>query len=206
MIPTRIFLDLDDVCNDFTMYALKSTGCLPWTATPDAYDPKWGFDIIAAANALHSFCTFTSKTFWDLMTREVWASLPESKEFRSLLSKCEELVGRENICILTTPIIDPDCAAGKLEWIYEHFPTWMHRQFFIGPQKWLLARPDALLIDDSDLNIKKFRDAGGQALLVPRPWNSLHGYNTRKHLNDTFEMFFNERMTHRKAQSCLRWK
>ena len=199
MIPTRIFLDLDDVCNDFTIYALKSAGALPWTATFDSYDPKWGFDIIAAANALQSFCTFTSKTFWDLITREVWASLPESKEFRSLLSKCEELVGRENICILTTPIIDPDCAAGKLEWIYEHFPTWMHRQFFIGPQKWLLARPDALLIDDSDTNIKTFRGHGGQALLVPRPWNVLHKANTMKHIDWVLQRFFEQ-----KARNCVR--
>ena len=27
MIPKRIFLDLDDVCNRFTMYALKRVGC-----------------------------------------------------------------------------------------------------------------------------------------------------------------------------------
>ncbi|KKL56726.1 hypothetical protein LCGC14_2242540 [marine sediment metagenome] len=95
MIPTRIFLDLDDVCNDFTMHALKHVGCL------GSYDPKWGFDIIAAANGLSSYSKFTPDAFWGLMAREVWASLPESEEFHSLLSKCEKLVGRENICILT---------------------------------------------------------------------------------------------------------
>ena len=212
MIPTRIFLDLDDVCNDFTISALKFVGCLPSGATFDAYDPKWSFDIIKAANELRNQprrpridCPadwkgdFTPDTFWSLMTREVWANLPESKEFHSLLSKCEELVGRENICILTNPIIDPECAVGKLEWIYKHFPTWMHRQFFIGPQKWLLARPDALLIDDSDANVKAFRGHGGQALLVPRPWNVLHEANTMKHIDWALQRFFEQ-----KTRNCVR--
>ena len=37
-----------------------------------------------------------------------------------------------------------------------------------------LARPDTLLIDDKDENIAEFVAAGGQGILVNRPWNKGH--------------------------------
>jgi 5'(3')-deoxyribonucleotidase len=37
--------------------------------------------------------------------------------------------------------------------------------------KELLADDDSCLIDDDEKNIKAFREAGGNALLFPQPWN-----------------------------------
>jgi len=181
MIPTRIFLDLDDVCNTFTPYALRSVGCPVDVLSFDDCDPLWGYDIVAAANTLHPSRTFTLSSFWESIGRSVWATVPESAEFTLLLRWCEECVGTENVCILTSPTIDPDCLAGKLEWIHCHLPKRMHRQFLIGPTKHLCARPDALLIDDHEKNVNLFRQHGGQAILVPRPWNSL--FRVRDTLN-----------------------
>ena len=194
MIPTRIYLDLDDVCNAFTLHALSSVGCLVDTFDFDHYNPVWGFDIIKAANAL-LFPTklLTRESFWAMIDRNVWRDAPESTEFKWLLKQCEALVGRENICILTTPIDDPECLAGKLEWIHAHCPKWLHRQYLMGPQKYLLARPDALLIDDSDKNIDEFEAHGGQILLVPRPWNLLHSIDTKRWLNASFKVMFMEK-------------
>lgn len=186
MIPTRIFLDLDDVCNKFTMHALKAAGCLVEAHELDKFRPEWGFNIIAAANALHPYWTFSLKSFWAAIGQEVWATAPESDEFKKLLSSCATLVGRENVCILTTPVKDPASLAGKLEWIHAHCPAWMHRQYLMGPQKHLLATSDSLLIDDSDANVDAFRAHGGQALLVPRPWNSRHKADAEQVLHETF--------------------
>jgi len=204
MIPTRIFLDLDDVLNQFTMQALAHVGCYVNTESFDDFKPEWGFDIIKAANALHpcagrTLCPtsyglpFTLASFWSRFNRDDWANLPKSDEFDFLLDSCERLVGRENICILTTPILDPDCAAGKVEWIYKYCPKWLHRQYLIGPMKHMCARPDALLIDDSDKNVDKFRAEGGQAILVPRPWNKYHGWSSMRHLKDAFEVLSEEK-------------
>ena len=190
MIPTRILLDLDDVCNRFTMYALKHVGCPVDELAYCDFNPAWGWDIVRAANALHPNHQFTPDEFWNSLDRDVWASVPESAEFKALLCRCEELVGSENVCILSSPTHDPDCLAGKLEWIHDHFPKRMHRQFLIGPRKHFCARPDALLIDDSDRNVEAFRAHGGQALLVPRPWNSLHYMPTLTFLDDAFKIFF----------------
>lgn len=194
MTPTKIFLDLDDVLNRFTMYALAHVGCPVDPMSEKEFNPEWQFNIIAAADALHPYRKFTPKTFWSMFNRGTWAAVPESKEFDFLLNACEKLVGRENVCILTTPVLDPGCAAGKVEWIYDHCPKWLHRQFLIGPVKHLCASPDALLIDDGDHNIEAFRIGGGQALLVPRPWNSLHEFSneTEMYLRRSLEDIFNE--------------
>lgn len=190
MLPTRIFLDLDDVLNEFTMQALAHVGCLVDPTSFDDFKPGWGFDIIKAANALHPTRVFTPASFWKCFSRKDWRDLPKSTEFEFLLQQSEALVGKENICILTTPILDPDCAAGKVEWIYNHCPKWLHRQYLIGPPKHFCARPDALLIDDSDANIKAFRAHGGQAILVARPWNSCHGFNAMVSLKKAFRSLF----------------
>jgi len=169
------------------MPALAHVGCDIDPTSFNDFDPTWGFDILKAANALcPNWEPFTLASFWRAFGRKEWANFPVSDEFQWLLNSCKALVGRENIYILTTPILDPDCAAGKMEWIYKYCPKWLHRQYLIGPCKHMCARPNALLIDDSDENVNKFREHGGQALLVPRPWNSLHEVNTMKYLEGYF--------------------
>ncbi len=174
MRPTRIFLDLDDVLNQFTLWALQRVGCPvgPWSY--ELFKPKWGFDIVRAANALHPNEVFTEESFWGSIGRSVWACAPRSEHADELLSLCAAYVGRENVFILSSPTLDPECLAGKLEWIQDELPRWIQRQYMFGPRKWICANPRALLIDDSDVNVCSFRGVGGQAITVPRPWNSLH--------------------------------
>jgi hypothetical protein len=183
---SRILLDIDDVCNRFTMYTLKHAGCPVDYTSNEQFPSKFGFDIVGAANELLKAPVYTARTFWERIPRSLWASVPESAEFHWLLSRCEQLVGRENVCFLTSPTLDPDCLAGKLEWIHEHAPSWMHRQFLVGPVKQFCAHPEALLIDDADKNVNKFRAWGGQAILVPRPWNSLNPHDTLPFLESEF--------------------
>lgn len=173
MRPTRIFLDLDDVCNRFTMYALRMVGCPVDSWSYRDFNPEWGWDIVKAANTLHPTRKFTTADFWNSISREVWATVPESGEYDTLLCDSASLVGDENVCILSSPTLDPDCLAGKAEWIRKHICPELRRQYLIGPRKYFCARPDALLIDDSDKNVREFRQHGGQAILMPRPWNSL---------------------------------
>lgn len=171
MKPTRIFLDIDDVLNRFTMAALKHVGC-DVEVSGYEYDPAWGWDIVKAANALGGH--FTRDEFWARIGRDFWATVPVSAECYGLLGVCASLVGAKNVCLLSSPPRHPDCLAGKLEWIHTFLPKRMHRQFLFGPRKHFCARPDALLIDDRDKNVDDFRKHGGMAILVPRPWNSAH--------------------------------
>ena len=77
------------------------------------------------------------------------------------------------VTIASSPSYDPACLAGKIRWLQKHFGR-RFRDFMIGPRKHLLARPDTALVDDSDRNIRDFREHGGQGVLFPQPWNSGH--------------------------------
>ena len=170
----QIFLDMDDVLNTCIMAGLKYIGC-PVSATDyEKFNPEWGFDIVKAANHLHPNRNFTKDEFWGRIDRNFWATIPKSREYQWLLDVSTAMVGEEGVCILSSPTQDGSCLAGKLDWLQKELPRWMHRQYLFGPRKHFCARPDALLIDDRDYNVDAFRGAGGQAILVPRPWNTLH--------------------------------
>jgi hypothetical protein len=141
---------------------------------------------VKAANILLGREEFSTSKFWKSIPRHVWAQCPESEELSWLLGHCEALVGKENICLLTATTLDPECPAGKLEWIHKFMPKWMHRQYLLGPFKTFTASSDTLLIDDADKNIDAFRKAGGRTLIVPRPWNSFHATPTLPYLTERF--------------------
>jgi len=185
----RIFLDLDDVCNTLAMYVLHVRGIDISQTNYAEYPVACGYDIVAAANSLGARCT--QRNFWRSITQKQWALMPLSDFFPWLLKTCAHLVGRKNIYIVTAsidiPTQAPDYMVGKLEWIYAHFPLWMHQQYVITRHKYLLAQPDTLLIDDHPGHIDAFIKSGGQGLLVPRPWNVHAGCDAKTHLERHLE-------------------
>lgn len=184
-----IFLDLDGVCNRLYMHALEHYG-YNVSRYDDAGWPLLGcYDITQACTALDPNRDLTGdKIFADLPV-EVWATTPPSDEFYQLLQWGEALVGREHIAFLTKPSGDAS-AAGKVLWIERFAPKWLRKQFFVGSPKWLTARPTALLVDDSDVEVNGFRNRGGCALLVPRPWNSEYSL----HPGEKIDCYFSNMM------------
>lgn len=192
----RILLDIDDVCNQCTKYALQWVGCpMDYDRFLETYPPEFGYNIVDVANKLLGYKRFDVPSFWNMIPRVFWATCPVSPEYGWLLDQCVNLVGPENVCFLTGPTKDPDCLAGKLEWISRNSPEFMHRQYLIGPRKQFCAHPEALLIDDSDANVEAFRSWGGNALLVPRPWNHFATVNTGYYLKAKFAEFREEQQT-----------
>lgn len=195
----RVFLDLDDTLNSLTLFILGQVRGLdigPYDY--HRFPVEVGYDIMAAYEKLKReqpasqyFPEYTVETFWmqGSMPKGAWSQTPKSKQFDWLIQHAERLVGRENVCILTTPTKDPESLAGKLEWIHDFLPSWLHRQYLVGPRKHFCARHDALLVDDSDEQVNKFRENGGQAILVPRPWNTNHHLNTNEHLAERFRHY-----------------
>lgn len=171
----QIFVDLDDVCNRFTMHALHFRGC-DCSISDAGFPVEVGYDIVAACNLLHpSKNDWTPAEFWTHLGQEVWYDLPMRSCCPRLLDDCAIVVGRENVFICTKSLPQSFHYAGKMNWIYRHLPNWIFDQIQIGGHKETNARPGALLIDDSEENVNRFRETrGGQAILVPRPWNKLH--------------------------------
>lgn len=189
----RILLDIDDVCNRFTMEALWHVGCDVNPMYQSTHPGGGNYDIVGIANQMFGYQRFTPQKFWDSIPRKFWATVSPSAEFAFLIGWCESLVGQENVCLLTSPTIDPDCLAGKLEWIHTFAPRWLHRSFLVGPRKQFCAHSEALLIDDADKNVNAFREWGGNAILVPRPWNSLWGTDTQQHLSLLFDTLHHDK-------------
>jgi len=181
----RILLDLDDVLNQLTMWTMKCVGCDVDPMDNHLFPIEVGYDVVAAANLMHpTKRDWSVSEFWDSIKREHWATAPKSPECDWLLKTCVDLVGEDEVFIATSPTKDPDCLAGKLEWIQRELPDFMHRQYVITPRKGIGASPETLLIDDCQKNCEAFRTHRnprhrGQTLLVPKPWNPRHGEDTK---------------------------
>jgi 5'(3')-deoxyribonucleotidase len=104
-----------------------------------------------------------------------WASLSWTKEGKQILEMVEAIF--DDVYLLTTPMPNPGSATGKELWIEKHIQRYKNRMIITRASKGLFAGSDRVLIDDKNQNIHDFVDAGGQGILIPRPWNELHNWS-----------------------------
>lgn len=169
---SKVMLDIDDVCNQFCMYALAYVGATPHFMPYAAYPTRCGWDIVAAARQLApEGITYNRATFWDALDRNFWATIPPAPYLHELMRVLDDSVGFKNVVLASSPTKSPESLAGKLDWIHRFLPPELHRSYMIGPKKEYLAGPNALLIDDRRGNCEKFVAAGGGAVQVAKPWN-----------------------------------
>lgn len=186
----RILLDVDDVLNQFTMLSLKIAGCKVDPMDNSVFPVKVGYDVVAACNLMHPIDrNWTPLKYWSMMPRSAWSHTPKSPECDWIIETCAKLVGQNNVFLCTSATEDPESLAGKLVWIHHELPSWLHCQYVITSCKYLCANPTTLLLDDNDANCKSFSEHGGNALLIPKPWNTAHRANTREVLTRRFEQF-----------------
>lgn len=184
----KVFLDIDDALNSLTMHFLRLRGCNVGDYEYDKFPSECGYDIIGAYSKLSGKPTMDVKSFWEYYTRDVWETIPLSPQFQMILDFAEQF-GQKNVCLLSSTTKGPDQLAGKLKWVQTYLPSWLHRQYLFGPRKWFCAGPDTVLVDDSDDNVNSFRQWGGHAILVPRPWNTNRGKDTSSYLKRAFAQF-----------------
>ncbi len=177
----QILVDLDDVCNHFTMFTLNYLGC---SHREEDFPVEVGYDMPAAYNLMKPD-NITADEFWPLVKPEIWSWMPLREDTEWLLDLCAGCVGQENVMICTKSLGHPLHFAGKIQWMYDNLPYWIQGQFSITPIKHAYARHDVLLIDDAPGNVDKFRATrGGQAILVPRPWNRNYRLDPHTHIKE----------------------
>jgi len=194
---SKVMLDLDDVCNLFTMDALHYAGATDTILPYREYPERARFDIVKAANLLRDPAEkeYTAVEFWGLLDERFWASIRMAPYLYSLLDSLASLIGEKNICVASSTTLYPGCLSGKLIWIQNFMPSWLHRQYLLGPCKHLLAQSGTLLIDDNRDNCEKFRRHGGEAILITKPWNMLGPYKpefTVNSIDQGFRKYFDE--------------
>ncbi len=148
------YVDMDGVLTDFVAGALAAHDK---TLPPDQV--AWDFNEQIG---------LTAEEFWRPLGYVFWAELGWTHEGKDLLASIERLFG-DNVIIVSTPSKGIGSADGKIAWLEQHLPRYA-RKYALCPPKYMLAHPNAILIDDSDANVQNFV-ARGKALLIPRPWN-----------------------------------
>lgn len=182
----KIFLDLDGVLADFCQGYIDH---LKVPITPDDVN-HWGY-------ILNWWKETTGKgvgAFWEQFDEDFWAELKPTKEFQKII----DLVEPHHPIILTAPPITTGPATyhavrGKVRWIRKYLPYCFYDgRFLVGPCKEACASRFSLLIDDSYDNCIAWKQQGGAAILVPRPWNSAGqaGLNLVKTIEEGMEIFF----------------
>lgn len=157
----KVFLDLDGVIVDF-MGGLERE----FNITIPVSSIYVGWREIVKLTHL------SNTAFWKRIDLDFWKNLEKTVFADQLLA----LVDQFNPTILTKPTIDG--ASGKQAWIKKNMNDYFSAgKYLIGPDKAAVAGPDRLLIDDNEDNVSDWLSEGGDAILVPAPWNILHGTN-----------------------------
>lgn len=118
----------------------------------------------------HEAFGFTEQQMWEPTFDGKWWSKLEPYPWANELV-CE-LMELGDVIYCTSPNRDATCPSQKVQWLRHHgFMDEDGTNYQIGKRKELNAASGAILIDDSDANVQKYRDAGGIAILFPQPWN-----------------------------------
>ena len=153
-MTTTIYVDCDMVLADWVkqIHYWADKPLKPWKA--------WdGFAEHGITQAdLDDAMSFVS--FWDSMTR-----IPGAKR---LWAEVCDLADSAYVC--TRPFPDPNCLYGRAVWLKREMDIEIRQTIFMH-DKYELARPGAILIDDNVENCRLFREKGGDAILYPQSYN-----------------------------------
>lgn len=162
----HIFLDVDGVLADYTRAALR------------VHDAEHLLtDWPRGERDLPTVLGISRTQFWqkiDDRGASFWEGLEPYPWFSEVIAYVASVAP---FTLLTASTLSPECASGKVKWIYHWFPKQKGKRFtnfLIGHQKGLLAAPRRVLIDDAEHYITSFEQAGGTGILFPQVWNRHH--------------------------------
>lgn len=161
MIKT-VFLDMDGVLVNFRK-GIHDAFNKPYNHITSPENKKWSF--------WNDWPDVTFEMVNAICTTSFWQHLEGMYDGRDILTMIEYKFAPAQIYLLTTPMPNLESASGKMIWVHDHLPSYLKHTIITQAPKYLLARPDTLLIDDKNENIDDFREAGGKAHLIARPWN-----------------------------------
>lgn len=168
-----VWLDLDGVLVDF-IGGLHRALDIPYDINHYPYK-KGEWNMLTDIKGLDDV-PVTFEQCNDICTKSFWENLEWMHDGHDILRAVTYKFAPINIQILTTCMPNSETKSGKIEWLERHLPMYLDRAIILdaGVGKTSYAHSNALLIDDRDKNIDDFVAAGGQGLLVPRPWNRVH--------------------------------
>ena len=104
--------------------------------------------------------------FWEPIRRSAfWESCDKEPHADALIAA----IGTQQFRFCTASFPYAACYAGKFAWLKKNYP---YRKVIFATDKWELAGPDRVLIDDRESTISKWVSCGGIGVLWPRTYNS----------------------------------
>lgn len=132
-----LLLDMDGVLADFVGSACRLFGKSESSVTQWHIEKDWGI---------------TQEEFWAKIAEageDFWANMEPTSEFTELIRITD------NFLVVTSPSLDPACAAGKTKWLQTHLPERHRRKYLICAAKKRVVR-GRFLVDDSTNNCLTF--------------------------------------------------
>ena len=156
----KIFLDQDGVLADFVGGACKAHNRTLY----DKPEHLGKFDM-------EKLWGMSAQEFWIPTNNfDFWFNLEKTPEADAIVELAIDAVGVKNIAMLTSPSLDPSCVPAKRAWMEKHYPQ-LTKTMIFSWGKGMIGGPGRILIDDRDRNIDDWYMAGGEGILVSRPWN-----------------------------------
>lgn len=174
VLPKTIFIDMDGVlCN-----WLKGV-CKLFDIDYDQINLYWEENFKGVYKTHRVLSEFTGDDISEGDVRlavndegaKYWSELEPFDYAKDLLHNCFDITPHSYILTAQMSEID-GCAEGKFKWIYNWFEEWglsdYVRNTVVTKKKFLLSRPNSILIEDNPKNLEEF-DNG---ILIDRPWNT----------------------------------
>ncbi len=168
----RVLLDMDGVLTNFHKGVCKAFHypCVLDEMIRYAFWEDWKEKNVTGQD-VNNIC---NQVFWE--------DLEWMHDGKEILRIVEDAYGKENIFIITLPMPNAGSWTGKRIWIEHMAPDYKKQLIVTQASRAFFASPNTLLIDDKQENVDEFIKAGGNAILIPRPWNRLRGHRVIPHL------------------------
>lgn len=158
-----IFLDMDEVIAD-------------WMASFLRYFDYRIDSRIMTRYEIWEFLGISRDEFWSQLENapvEFWEGIKPTPWANQIVRTVTE--SSNDVYVLSNGAFG-NAATGKHRWLVNHFPELQSRLMLVR-DKWLVAAPNRLLVDDSAEQVEKFVRAGGEAIMIDRPWNISHKFD-----------------------------
>jgi hypothetical protein len=142
----NIYWDMDDVLLDTTTHLFNFHGIESPFRDPENCGDR----------SIHKKLGMDWWNLWGKLPQSFWESIPKMEWCDELIEISLELYPKK-VFLLTSPIPDGKCSAGKQLWVNKNLKGFK-TELIIAHRKWACVGPDGLLIDDSYKNEEKFKE------------------------------------------------
>lgn len=161
----EIYIDIDGVLADFVGGAIKIHN----KDESILEEFEGSYDIASVFG-------MTEEDFWKHINDDIdnfYSNLKPTEECKEIIDAVVELKHRNDIDVEISVITSrhESLKESTTNWLYNNIPPLRGHRLIFNENKSQFAKPNAILIDDSDEQLLPFITQGGNIIPIHRPWN-----------------------------------